>query len=172
MLEVNHSTVQQVVLTRQTKFREDLLGNQAMHMSPVIIASRPAAIYALRSYLRLCMPITIETEINTTVAVFERGGAPALMHKNPMISAKSVGPTVFINPSPRNVSYRRLRNLMLPGGKRDPAIAAYVESLLGLPPKNAGRVLNDAHYAAKYDQIANCIIARNVGRSCPAGSLK
>src|SRR5215216_2631570 len=47
LLEVEQSTVQSVVLTRQGQFREDL---------PRVIDNRAAAIYALRSYLRLCMP--------------------------------------------------------------------------------------------------------------------
>ncbi len=83
LFEVEKSTVQSVVLTRQQRYREDL---------PVIIDNRPAAIYALRQYLRLCMPMTIETQINTTVKLFERGGAQALNNAkaHPMIDAKTV----------------------------------------------------------------------------------
>jgi len=43
IFEVEKSTVQSVVLTRQQKYRETL---------PLIIDNRPAAIYALRQYLR------------------------------------------------------------------------------------------------------------------------
>lgn len=84
LFEVEKSTVQSVVLTRQQKYRETL---------PVIIDNRPAAIYALRQYLRLCMPMTIETQINTTVKLFERGGLPALAESSarPMIDAATVG---------------------------------------------------------------------------------
>jgi hypothetical protein len=83
LFEVEKSTVQSVVLTRQQEFRKDL---------PIIINNRPAAIYALRQYLRLCMPMTIETQINTTVKLFERGGAQALnqARAHPMIDAKVV----------------------------------------------------------------------------------
>src|SRR5262249_54032420 len=44
------------------------------------------------SYLRLCMPMTIETQINTTVKLFERGGTAALDHAkaHPMIDARNV----------------------------------------------------------------------------------
>ena len=172
VLEVNHSTVQQVVLTRQTKFREDLLGNQATHTRPVIIASRPAAIYALRSYLRLCMPITIETEINTTVAVFERGGAPALMHKNPMISAKSVGVTTIPHIA-RDSSVKSLRELLLPHGakKPDPELLAYVKRLLGNPNFVVGAILINPGFATLRQRLAACIISRNAGHPCPDGSL-
>jgi len=83
-----------VVLQRQQRYREDLFGT-ATNRSQAIISSRPAAVYALRSYLRLCMPMTIETEINNTVTTFERGGAAALQISRPMISAKSVGATVI-----------------------------------------------------------------------------
>jgi len=68
LLEVNHSTVQSLVLNRQTEYRQGI--------KTKLIANRPAAIYALRSYLRLCMPMTIETEINTTVTSVERNDAP------------------------------------------------------------------------------------------------
>jgi len=94
ILQVNHATVQAVVLQRQQRYREDLFGT-ATNRSQAIISSRPAAVYALRSYLRLCMPMTIETEINNTVTTFERGGAAALQISRPMISAKSVGATVI-----------------------------------------------------------------------------
>jgi len=89
VLEVNHSTVQSVVLASQKQFREDLLGS-AKGAPTVLIPSKPAAIYALRSYLRLCMPMTIETQINNTVSVFERAGPDALKSE-PMISAKTAG---------------------------------------------------------------------------------
>ena len=88
--ELDHSTVQAVVLSKQTEYRKSLIGD-AKDKPKVIIASRPAAIYALRSYLRLCMPMTIETEINNTVATIARSGPDALSRKQPLISAQSVG---------------------------------------------------------------------------------
>jgi hypothetical protein len=83
LLEVDQSTVQSVVLTRQKQFRSDL---------PKVIDNRAAAVYALRSYLRLCLPMTIETQINTTVKLFERGGTAALENAkaHPMIDAQNV----------------------------------------------------------------------------------
>ncbi len=59
LLDVDHSTVQTIVYTRQQDFRKANVG--------VIVPDRPAAIYLLRGYLRICMPITIETTINTNV---------------------------------------------------------------------------------------------------------
>lgn len=84
LFEVEKSTVQSVVLTRQKKYRDDLAG--------IVVDNRPAAIFALRQYLRLCMPMTIETQINTTVKLFERGGLAALRdaQAKPMIDAATV----------------------------------------------------------------------------------
>ena len=73
LLEVNHSTVQSVVLNRRNTYR--------MEIARVAIDSRPAAVHALRSYLNICMPFmpfTIEMEINTTVTAYEKGGIDAL----------------------------------------------------------------------------------------------
>ena len=70
LLEVNHSTVQSVVVNRRNDYR--------VNIAPVRIDNRPAAIHALRSYLNICMPFTIEMEINTTITAFQFGGAAAL----------------------------------------------------------------------------------------------
>ena len=64
LLEMDHSTVQAVVLGRQADFRNDILGKP--------VSDRPTAIYVLRSYLRICMPMTIATDINTTISALER----------------------------------------------------------------------------------------------------
>ncbi len=81
--EVNHSTIQSIVLGNDNRFRQDLMG--------VTINNRPAAIYALRSYLRLCMPFTIETQINNAVTLFEVGGVgSAGANPNPLISGFNV----------------------------------------------------------------------------------
>jgi hypothetical protein len=70
LMEVNHSTVQAVVLSRRSDFR--------LNIVDVRIDNRPTAIHALRTYLNICMPFTIEMTINTTVTAFELGGATAL----------------------------------------------------------------------------------------------
>lgn len=69
LLDVDHSTVQTVVYTRQQQYRKANAG--------MIVPDRAAAIYLLRGYLRICMPITIETDINTTVALVQRGALEA-----------------------------------------------------------------------------------------------
>jgi hypothetical protein len=71
LLDVDHSTVQTIVYTRQRDFRKVNFG--------VIVPDRPAAIYLLRGYLRICMPITIETTINTNVTLVQNGVSPAVI---------------------------------------------------------------------------------------------
>jgi len=77
LLEVNQATVQSVVHKGQEEFR-----NRKDYTNTF---SRSDAIYHLRSYLRLCMPFTIETDINTTVAIAKRVG-PGSLDNNPLIA--------------------------------------------------------------------------------------
>ena len=64
LLAINHSTVVDIVYSRQRQFVDNW---------PRKIDSRPAAIYLLRNYLRLCMPTTIEADINTSMTLVQRG---------------------------------------------------------------------------------------------------
>lgn len=171
ILEVNHSAVQSMVLSAQKRFREDLLGSGDKNIPPVVIASKPAAIYALRSYLRLCMPVTIEAEINNTVVAFARGGPVALVDQEPLVSGRNVS-VVTLAPSVRNASYYRLRGLLIRDGKPDLEASAYVSELLGEPRVGTGTVLNDATFGRLYDRISACLVARNKGSPCPKGSLQ
>jgi hypothetical protein len=84
LLEADHSTVQSIVLGRQKTYREGLMKQS--------IVTRAEAVYALRSYLRICMPMTIEMQINTTVAVYEQTGTTgvAIKHANPLIDPRTV----------------------------------------------------------------------------------
>ncbi|HET7679894.1 MAG TPA: hypothetical protein VFK79_07135 [Xanthobacteraceae bacterium] len=138
ILEVNGSTVQAVVLGRQKTYREELFGAVGKPRT-AIIASRPAAIFALRSYLRLCMPMTIETEINNTVTTFERGGAAALERKEPMIAARSVGTTVI-----RNVNAPLQRLAPLPATLGPTRIGPFEERMLRKDMERALSILGCA----------------------------
>jgi hypothetical protein len=71
LLDVDHSTVQAVVYGNQVQYRKD----NASLISTV--PDRPSAIYLLRNYLRLCMPISIETNINNTVTLVQKGVSPS-----------------------------------------------------------------------------------------------
>ena len=120
LFEVEKSTVQSVVLTRQQDYRKTL---------PELIDNRPAAIYALRQYLRLCMPMTIETQINTTVKLFERGGTEALRRSaaHPMIDARTVSTaTTRVNFTPLTDITTRIRNFSNASAKNQAAVEAWL----------------------------------------------
>jgi hypothetical protein len=166
LYEVEKSTVQTVVLTRQQQYREGL---------PQVIDNRPAAIYALRQYLRFCMPMTIETQINTTVKLFERGGTAALDHSaaHPMIDPKTVRTAnIHVAQAAVDPSYATLRALLFPNGKdADKEIVAYVKTLLG-PNVALGPILTtNPSLATLRQKISACIISHKNGKDCPAGSL-
>jgi hypothetical protein len=128
LFEVEKSTVQSVVLTRQQKYRETL---------PTVIDNRPAAIYALRQYLRLCMPMTIETQINTTVKLFERGGVAALNQSaaHPMIDARTVRSATITHVtsfgSGPDSSSAILKAWLSPGGVLDTGRKQQIQDFIG-----------------------------------------
>jgi hypothetical protein len=57
--------VQTLVLRRRADYRLQLRG--------VRVQNKPAVVHALRSYLNICPPFTIETDINSTIAVQQAG---------------------------------------------------------------------------------------------------
>lgn len=65
LLEVESSTINSIVLRARHDFRENTAGTR--------YESRPEAEYALRSYLRLCLPFAIETNINDYSTLGSRG---------------------------------------------------------------------------------------------------
>jgi hypothetical protein len=75
--EVDHTVVQTVVLGHQNEFR--------IQLADTPIDNRPAAIYLLRSYLRICTPFSIEMSISNTITTFHRGGPDAL-RAEPMLT--------------------------------------------------------------------------------------
>lgn len=91
LYEIDQTTIQTLVLRRQTEFRQDL--------NRRALATRPGAVYALRQYLRICMPFTIETEINSTVTAFERGGAAGLSFRKPLIDARAIDAQIVDDPA-------------------------------------------------------------------------
>jgi hypothetical protein len=58
LISVEQSTVQNVVYNYQGKYRDTI--------KAFVVADRPTTIYLLRNYLRLCTPIVIEANINTS----------------------------------------------------------------------------------------------------------
>jgi len=83
------STIQAVVLGRRNDYRINIQ-NQEKN-----IDNRPAAIHALRDYLSLCLPYTIETDINLTVSTYQKGGLAAVDSRtkpntNPLVNTRTI----------------------------------------------------------------------------------
>jgi hypothetical protein len=163
MLAVNQSTVQEVVYTSQGQFRDKIRTYR--------VPDRPAAIYLLRNYLRLCMPTTIEASINTSTTLVQRGN-PVAAQKNLVVTTTTPRTFVIAHPSV-DTSYRTLRSQLFPNGATtaDPTIVAYVREILGPPPIAIGVILNNPSQASLRQKISACIVARGAGQPCAAGSL-
>jgi hypothetical protein len=69
LITVENSTVQTVVYKAQKDFRETTNWGTA--------ADRPSAIYFLRNYLRICMPMSIEANINLSTKLVLNGAGSA-----------------------------------------------------------------------------------------------
>jgi hypothetical protein len=82
LIEVDKTTVQTLVLRRRNDYRVSL--------HSIRIENRPAAVHALRSYLNICTPFTIETDINATITVFQQVGAGGLDNKGPLVTPKTI----------------------------------------------------------------------------------
>ncbi|NVN87388.1 MAG: hypothetical protein HXX15_15015 [Rhodopseudomonas sp.] len=82
LLEVDRTTVQTLVLRRRDQFRLDIMRKT--------IPDRPSAIHALRLYLSICTPFTIESDINSTVTIFQQAGGAALDRSDPLISTSTI----------------------------------------------------------------------------------
>jgi hypothetical protein len=96
LLQVDHTTVQTVVTGNRRAFRQDLLRFSSS------IDNKPAAIHTLRSYLSICMPMTIAANINSTVTVFKQTGvAPGAGPMLPTVAAPFTPRERFVErPSP------------------------------------------------------------------------
>lgn len=81
LIAANQSTVQEIVYKSQGDYRDKI--------KTYSVTDQPTAIYLLRNYLRLCMPITIEASINTTTTLVLRD-APVAARKSLVVS--TVGP--------------------------------------------------------------------------------
>jgi hypothetical protein len=84
LIAVNQSTIQQVVYDSQGEYRKKI--------KDWPVSDQATAIYLLRNYLRLCMPTTIEANINTTTTLVH-SGAPLAATKNVVTKNVVVGNT-------------------------------------------------------------------------------
>jgi hypothetical protein len=93
LLQVDHTTVQNVVVTNRQIYRADVLTLSTS------INNKPAAIHTLRGYLSICMPMTIAANINSTVTVYQQtgnlpgGNNPVLPMVNAPFTARQPAPT-------------------------------------------------------------------------------
>jgi hypothetical protein len=118
LVSVNQSTVQEVVYGSQGQFREKIRDYR--------VPDQPAAIYLLRNYLRLCMPITIEATFNTSTTLVQRGPTTAaagaaqgnLVVAN-VIPVRRVTPTFTSSFGPDDVTAILSKWLLLPDGSRN-----------------------------------------------------
>jgi hypothetical protein len=70
LLEIESSTVNSVVLNARRRFREELRDSRMR------VSNKPQAEHILRSYLRLCLPFSIEANINNFSTLGSNGIAP------------------------------------------------------------------------------------------------
>ncbi|MBA2398729.1 MAG: hypothetical protein H0V72_08510 [Bradyrhizobium sp.] len=111
--EIDHSVLQSVVLDNQNQFRIKVAGTP--------VDNRPAAIYLLRNYLRICMPFSIEMSINNTMTVYHRGGPEALRTEPLLTRPPTVARiTAAVPLAPRDVVRQPGRN---PDPPTDPGYA-------------------------------------------------
>jgi hypothetical protein len=87
LISANQSTVQEVVYKGQGDYRAKI--------AAYAVLDQPTAIYLLRNYLRLCMPITIEASINTTTTLVLRD-APVAARKNLVVTTTVPGRPAII----------------------------------------------------------------------------
>jgi hypothetical protein len=83
LLEVDKTTVQTLVLRRRADYR--------IQLRDVRVVNKPAVVHALRQYLTICTPFTIETDINSTITVFQQVGADGLDRRGPLVNPDTVG---------------------------------------------------------------------------------
>jgi hypothetical protein len=94
LIQVDHTTVQSVVFMNRRTFREDI--------RTLAIVNKPTVVHALRSYLQICMPMTIAANINSTVTVYQNTGPGVPIR--PMVSTPvgpPMAPVVVTAPPPR-----------------------------------------------------------------------
>jgi hypothetical protein len=88
LLQVDQTTVQNVVVNNRRVFREDVRKFSSS------INNKPAAVHTLRTYLNICMPMTIAAKINSTVTVLQETGTA--------IGAGPIIPTIGVPFTPQD----------------------------------------------------------------------
>jgi hypothetical protein len=154
LISANQSTVQEVVYTSQGDFRDKIKNYR--------VPDRPAAIYLLRNYLRLCMPITIEASINTSTTLVQRGvptgGQANLVVKNTTPPGTSKGVAITQTSFGTDDVTRILRSWLLPNGVpdrgRSDLISKFIKKVMPGTEIQITQFLKSGEFAAKRAQFA------------------
>jgi len=161
LISVNQSTVQQIVYKGQGDFREKI--------KAYAVPDQPTAIYLLRSYLRLCLPTTIEASINTTTTLV-LSDAPIAARKNLVVSTMT--PRTYVAQAATDSTYTTLRALLIPNGKDyDLELKAYVQKLVGAKVMIGPILTTNPKLASLRRRIIACIDSHKAGADCKDGSL-
>jgi hypothetical protein len=128
LFDIDHSTVQTVVLGHQQEFRASIL--------KTVVDNEPAAIYLLRGYLRICMPFSIEMSINNTISVYHRAGAGALTNMPLLNRVPATAQTHALGALVRSIPPEGARG-PLPGVGRNPPVPKGGEKTAELPISGA-----------------------------------
>src|SRR5216684_2223952 len=153
LIAANQSTVQEIVYKGQGDFRGKIKAYP--------VPDQPTAIYLLRNYLRLCMPITIEAAINTTTTLVLRD-APTEARKNLVVAnttpANTTPPMVTRAVFRPDDSSAILEKFLDPDGTgmRKPERVQVVTPFLtkiGLRARDLTRFLNGSEFATQRQSL-------------------
>ncbi|MBR1209308.1 hypothetical protein [Bradyrhizobium sp. JYMT SZCCT0180] len=108
LLQVDQTTVQSVVIPNRDLFRRDLVKFSSS------IDNKPAAVHTLRTYLSICMPMTISANINSTVTVFKQTGmAPGSGPALPTLGVPLQPKQTLVNPGrPRYTEHPEFKAIL------------------------------------------------------------
>jgi hypothetical protein len=155
LIQVDHTTVQSVVFMNRRNFREDIRA--------LAIVNKPTAVHALRSYLQICMPMTIAANINSTVTVFQSTGPGVAIR--PMVSppvAPPIAPVVVARPVASAPVVAREKIRVVERAPMDVVREEYAEILDPYDPK----VHSPAFVSSL--QMALCVPDSEIGTIGPA----
>ncbi|MCV0424732.1 MAG: hypothetical protein K5905_04625 [Roseibium sp.] len=130
LLEVDSSTINSIVLNARRKFREQLL------TANLEINNKPQTEHILRSYLRLCLPFSIEANINNFSTLGSAGISPS--NENIINWTPASAPSIRANTTV-NTKVTRPQRVSAPGWQAvsnitiDLPTAKAIQSALCLP---------------------------------------
>jgi len=155
LISLENSTVQEVVYNS--------LGDYRAYIKSWPIPDRSTAVYLLRNYLRMCMPITIEAKINTTTKLVQRGATSAA-RDNLVITNTQPTPTQVrgtrVNFT-EDASVPILRKFFLNASADGKQFVFTFLSKMGLDRTDWPLFLRDAQYKAQRAELVNQLRSSN-----------